>query len=138
MRPPERTTLLAVLTAAMIVGIVTLLALRHERLVGWPAISLVGVPWVAVSIALRVRADTWGKERPVVDWWSVPHFVAGMLFGLFGIGGVLVAVIAIVWECVELASHVYEYPTNRVADVVLAISGWTIANLVAGGPFAAW
>lgn len=138
MRPPERTTLLAALTGAMIAGVATLLALRHERLVGWPAISLIAVPWMSLSIALRLRADTWGKERPVVDWWSVPHVVAGVLFGLLGVGGVLVAMIALVWECVELASRVYEYPTNRAVDVVLAISGWGIANLAAGGPFAAW
>lgn len=138
MRPPERTTLLAILTGAMIVGVATLLALRHERLVGWPAISVIAVPWVGFSVALRVKADTWGRERPVLDWWSVPHFVAGMLFGLLGIGAVLVAAIALLWECAELASRVYEYPTNRVVDVVLAISGWAIANLVATGPFAAW
>lgn len=122
----------------MVVGVVILLALRHERLVSWPTIAVIGVPSVCFSVALRVRADTWGKERPVLDLWSVPHVVTGMLFGLFGIGAVIVAAIAILWECVELASRVYEYRANRVVDVALAVSGWAIANLVASGPFAAW
>jgi hypothetical protein len=136
--PRERTKLLAALTGIMVLATVTLLVVRHPLIVEWPVIAGIATPWVGISIGLRVRAKTWGKERPVVDWWSVPHFIAGVLFGLFGIGGVLVLAIAVLWECVELVSRVTEYPTNRIADVAFAISGWILANLVGGGPFTAW
>jgi hypothetical protein len=134
----ERTKLLAVLTGVVVAGTVTLVALHHQLRVGWPVIAAAVAVWVAVSIALRVRAKAWGKERPVIDWWSVPHFGAGVLLAMFGTGGAIVVGIAVLWEGVELVSRVEEYPTNRVADVALAFSGWIIVNLATAGPFAAW
>jgi hypothetical protein len=137
-KPKERTKLLAVLTVVMATGTVTLLALHHSLRVGWPVIAATLAVWVGVSIVLRKRPKTWGKERPVIDWWSVPHFGAGVLLAMFGIGGALVIVIAVLWECVELTCRVHEFPTNRVADLALALSGWIIVNLATGAPLTAW
>jgi hypothetical protein len=122
----------------MVVGLATLLVLHHSMRVGWPTLAATAAVWVAISIALRMRADTWGKERPVIDWWSVPHFGAGVLLAMFGTGGALVLLVAILWECVEVASRVHEFPTNRVADVALAFAGWITVNVVTAGPFTAW
>jgi hypothetical protein len=127
-----------VLTGVICVGIGTMLALHHHTIVGWPVIIATVIVWAAVSVVLRVRADTWGKERPVIDWWSVPHFGAGVLLAMFGTGGAIVIGVAALWEGVELVSRVDEYPTNRVADIALAFAGWVSVNLIAGGPFAAW
>jgi hypothetical protein len=122
----------------MAAGIITLVALHHRLEVGWPTLAATVAVWIAVSIALRVRATTWGKERPVIDWWSVPHFGAGVLLAMFGTGGAIVVGIAVLWEAVELVCRVPEYPTNRAADVAFAFAGWIAVNLVTAGPFAAW
>lgn len=137
-RSRENTRLLAVLGVAMTIAVGALVVLHHRLLVGWPVIGVLAVPWLAFTIALRVRQDTWGREGQIVDWWSIPHFVAGALFGLVGIGGATVAAIAIAWEAVELVARAEEYPANRVTDVALAISGWAAVNAIAGGRFAAW
>ena len=119
----------------MAVLVIALLAWRHALVVPWWVIGIVMAFWIAFSVALRTHQKTWGIERPVLDWWSVPHFVAGVLFGLFGIGVGWVVGVAAAWEGVELVSAVDEYPMNRAADVALALSGWILANVIGGGPF---
>ena len=47
----------------------------------------------------------------------------------------VVRVEAITWELVEIFAHTAEYPTNRITDVVLAVAGWSVAMLLAGGAF---
>lgn len=131
----ERTKLLATLGAIMTALVLALLWWRHACIVPWWGIAIVMAIWIALSVALRTHQKTWGKEGRVVDWWSVPHFLAGVLFGLFGIGGAWVVAVATIWECVELVSAVDEFPANRAADIALALSGWIVANLVAGGAF---
>lgn len=122
----------------MAVGTVALLAVRARLLVGWPVIAAIAIPWMAMSLALRARPATWGREGEVLDWWSVPHFTVGILFGLFGIGGVTVVIVALLWELIELSCRVCEHAANRVADVALAFAGWIAAILLAGGAFTAW
>jgi hypothetical protein len=112
-----------------------LLVWRHALIVPWWVIAIAIAIWMATSAFLRTHAKTWGKERPVVDWWSVPHFLAGVLFGLFGIGVAWVIGAATLWEGVEIVSRTKEYPTNRVADIALALSGWIVAMLAGGGAF---
>jgi hypothetical protein len=131
----EHTKLLATLGAIETVLVIGLLVWRHALIVPWWVIAIAMAIWIAFSIALRTHQKTWGTEGRVVDWWSVPHFLAGVLFGLFGIGVAWVVAAAAAWEGVELVSAVEEYPTNRAADIALALSGWIVANLVAGGPF---
>lgn len=108
---------------------------RHDLIVAWWLIAIAMALWLALSVFLRMHPRTWGKERPILDWWSVPHFLGGVLFGLFGIGVAWVLGAATLWEGVEIVSHSKEYPTNRVADIALAISGWIVAMLAAGGAF---
>jgi hypothetical protein len=126
---------LATLGATETALVVALLVWRHALLVPWWVIAIVMVFWIALSIVLRTHPKTWGKERPVLDWWSVPHFIGGTLFGFFGIGVGWVLAAATVWEGVEIVARTKEYPTNRVADIALALSGWIVAMLVAGGAF---
>jgi len=108
---------------------------RHALIVPWWVIAILMAFWMALSAVLRAHPKTWGKEGRVLDWWSVPHFLGGVLFGLFGIGVAWAITIATLWEGVEVVSSVDEHPPNRIADIVLALSGWIVANLVAGGPF---
>ena len=131
----ERTKLLTALGAIISVLVIALLWWRHACIVPWWVIAIAMAVWMAFSVALRTHQETWGKEGRVLDWWSVPHFIAGVLFALFGIGVVWVVGVAILWECIEIVSAVDEYPTNRAADILLALSGWIAANLAAGGAF---
>ncbi|HTL33493.1 MAG TPA: hypothetical protein VL326_10225 [Kofleriaceae bacterium] len=119
----------------MTVIVIGLLWWRHAPIVPWWVIAIVMAIWMVFSIALRTHQNTWGKEGRVVDWWSVPHCLAGVLFGLFGVGVAWVVAVAVAWEGVELVSAVDEYKTNRAADIALALSGWIVAMLVAGGAF---
>ena len=119
----------------MTVIVIGLLWWRHALIVPWWVIAIVMAFWMAFSIALRTHQNTWGKEGRVVDWWSVPHCLAGVLFGLFGVGVAWVVAVAVAWEGVELVSAVDEYKTNRAADIALALSGWIVAMLVGGGAF---
>src|ERR1041385_3486969 len=131
----ERTKQLATLGAIETGLVLALLVWRHALIVPWWVLAIAMAVWIAFSIALRTHQTTWGKEGRVLDWWSVPHFLAGVLFGLFGIGVAWVVACAAAWEGVELVSAVEEHPANRAADIALALSGWIAANLVAGGPF---
>ncbi len=137
-KPRENKKLLALLGALFAAAVIGLLIVRHRLLVAWPALAVVAVLWAAFSALLRARPKTWGRERPVLDWWSVPHGLSGVILGLFGLGLVPTAIVAIAWEGVEIACHVREYNVNRVTDVILAFAGWILANLVASGAFTTW
>jgi hypothetical protein len=131
----ERTTLLTMLAAFLSALVLALVWWRHACIVQWWVIAIALAIWAAFGVALRTHQTTWGKEGRVLDWWSVPHFLAGVLFGLFGIGVAWVVAIAIAWEAIEIVSAVDEYPTNRIADILLALTGWIVANVVGGGAF---
>jgi hypothetical protein len=131
----ERTRLLQVLSAIFATAVIALLYWRNHRLVNWAWIGGAGMVWGGGGIALRTHEETWGKEFRYLDWWSVPHFLGGVLLAMFGIGVAWVAALAVAWECIELASRVEEYPTNRVCDLALAVGGWAIVNAIAGGGF---
>ena len=131
----ERTTVLKVLASIFAAAAITLLVWRGHRLVHWGWIGGAGLVWGGGGIALRTHTNTWGRERHYIDWWSVPHFLGGVIPAMFGIGLVWVAALATAWEGVELASRVDEYPTNRVCDIALAIAGWALVNAIAGGGF---
>ena len=89
----------------------------------------IALPAAVFSVLLRVRHATWGREGRYVDLWSIPHFLVGVVACLLGLELVHIAAIAIVWELVELAAHVREYPANRVIDVVLAVAGWSVTRV---------
>jgi hypothetical protein len=131
----ERTKLLVTLGAIETALVIALLVWRNAPIAPWWVIAVVMAIWLASAVALRTHQRTWGKEGRVLDWWSVPHFLGGVLFGLSGIGVTWVIAAAAAWEGIEMVSAVEEYPANRAADIVLALTGWIAANLVAGGPF---
>ena len=107
----------------------------HHLVVGPRVLAAVATPWLALAALLRIKHDTLGFEGKYVDWWSIPHCISGVLFGLVGVPLVFVVAIATVWEIVEIVARTREYPTNRVTDVVLAALGWLGANALADGNF---
>jgi hypothetical protein len=131
----ERTRVLKILASVFAGLVIALLYWRSDRIVSWAWIGGAGAVWGGGGIALRTHTNTWGRERHYLDWWSVPHFLGGVLLAMFGIGLVWVAALATAWECVELASRVDEYPTNRVCDIALAVGGWALVNALVGGGF---
>lgn len=131
----ERTRLLLVLGALLaIVTAIMISQTGHLLVDGW-VLGAVAVPFAGLSVLLRVKQASIGFEGKYVDWWSIPHFVVGVLFGLVGMRLGYVVIIASVWEIVEVFAHTREAPTNRVTDIVLAAAGWATANLVADGGF---
>lgn len=131
----ENTRLLAALAGLITVITVVVIWQTHRLLVPWWGIGVAGIPWAGSTVLLRAKQDTLGFEGKYVDWWSVPHFLTGVLFGLFGVPAVYVVGIAAAWEYVEYTSQTPEYPTNRATDIVLAAAGWATANAIAGGAF---
>lgn len=135
MAKQERTRLLQVLAPIFASAVIALLVLRSHRVVQWVWIGGASMVWGAGGIALRAHQKTWGRELRYVDWWSVPHFLGGVLLAMFGIGLAWVVAVAAMWECIELAAAVDEYPTNRICDIALAVAGWAVVNAIAGGGF---
>lgn len=131
----EKTKRLHVLSAIFAAAVIGLLVWRHNITVHWGVIAGTVTVWGGGGMALRTHDETWGKERRYVDWWSVPHFLGGVILAMFGIGLVWVAGLAIAWEGIELATNVEEYPTNRVCDIVLAVAGWALVNALVGGGY---
>jgi hypothetical protein len=131
----EKTWLLATLGAVLAVIVAIIIWQTHHLIVRPWVIGAIALPWIGLGVALRLNQDTIGFEGKYLDWWSIPHFVAGVLFGLFGISLAFVVAIATVWEVVEVYAQTREYPTNRVTDIVLAAAGWATANLLAAASF---
>ncbi len=134
-RSRENTKLLAELGGILAVITAIVIWQKHDLIVRPWIIGAVAVPWLGLGMTLRANQRTIGFEGKVLDWWSIVHFTAGVLFGLFGIPLAYVLAVAIVWEVIEIYARTREYPTNRVADIVLAAAGWMLANLLASGPF---
>lgn len=130
---PERTQLLAVLTAITAISIFVLVLVRGRLLVPMWTVVAIAVPWAGFSLWLRIKRQGLGREGYYLDWWSIPHAVGGALLALVHIEGVLVAAIAIGWELIEIGTRVREHPVNRVIDVVLAIAGWAVTTAALGG-----
>jgi hypothetical protein len=134
-RKCEKTWLLAILGALL--SIITLIVIwqTHRPIVPWWGVAGVALPWAGFTAVLRTNQQSLGAEGKYIDWWSVPHYFAGVLLGLLGIGLGFVVAIAIVWEVIEIYAHTREHAANRVVDVVLAIAGWATAQLLAEGGF---
>ena len=126
----ERTTLLALLTAGFAAGFVAIMGPRLFEAIQSPVFIGIAAPLVLFTAFLRTHRDTWGRERKYLDLWSIPHFLVGVLLWLAGVDLIWTIVIAVTWELIETVSRVYEHPTNRVMDVVLAVAGWTITEAV--------
>lgn len=137
-RTRENTWLLAAL-GGLLTLVTAIVVWQHHHVIVRPwVLGAIAVPWLALGVTLRLKQDTIGFEGTYVDWWSVPHFVGGVLFGLVGVPLVYAVAIAIVWELVEILAHAHEEPANRIVDAVLAVAGWATANVLAGGAFPVW
>jgi hypothetical protein len=126
----ERRTLFAFLTAGLVVGFVALMGPRLFESFQSPLFVGLFVPTAAFAAFLATHRDTWGQERAYVDLWSIPHFLVGVQLWLVGVDLIWTTVLAVTWELIETASRVHERSTNRVTDVVLAVSGWLITSAV--------
>ena len=124
----ERTTRFVILTGLTLTASIGLLVARAHPRVGWPVLLAIAVPWVATGLYLQRHRDGVGGEGKYVDWWSIPHVVGGVLLGLLDISLFWVVLLVVWWECVESVSRVFEHLTNRVTDVVIAITGWAAAQ----------
>ncbi len=134
----ERTRPFVALTALTLAMTIALLVWRTKLIAPVSVIAAIAVPWIAFSIFLRVKRDSWGREGKYLDLWSIPHFIGGMLLACFGIGFWLVLALTSWWECVEALCRVYEHKANRVIDVVLATSAWLLTQGAFGGSFPGW
>ncbi|MFZ3032031.1 MAG: hypothetical protein WA082_03275, partial [Candidatus Moraniibacteriota bacterium] len=76
--------------------------------------------------------------KKLFDWWSVPHFMFGIVTALFAISfswSVLYAffwtlILALLWELLEKYVRLSEAPGNGWVDVVLALLGFVITLLL--------
>ena len=87
------------------------------------------------------------KGEAAIDWWSLPHFAAGLVLGLLPIGWVVATVLIVGYEVVEAGLRriktaeggLFEYEswTNIAVDVVLGLAGFAIIHH-AVAPFLPW
>ena len=126
---PERTVLYGILTLGTVAAAAGLAAVSWQPRAPTVWIAALVAAIVVGSAVLRVHRHGFGREGRYLDLWSIPHFLVGALLGLCGVGLVPLAVLVLAWELVEVVSRVFEYPTNRVVDVGLAIGGWCAVSL---------
>ena len=131
----EKTWLLGALGAVVALITAVVIWQTHHLIAPTWVVATAGVVWAGSAALLRANQSTIGREGKFVDWWSIPHFTTGILFGLLGVRLAYVVGIAITWEIVEVFANTKEYPTNRATDVVLAAAGWALATLLAGARF---
>jgi hypothetical protein len=134
----ERTGLFVALTAALAVAAAVLIALRGDPIAPPWLIAAIGAPFGALAVLLRIRRHTWGKELPYFDLWSFGHLGAGLLLGVLGLGLVWVVVLAVLWELIEVAARIDEYPTNRISDVIVAVAAWPLGQALFSGSYPLW
>ena len=132
----ERNGLFATLGILTAASTAALLYTRGDLICPTWTLLAIGIPWIGFSLLLRLRRDTIGKEGPVLDLWSIPHFVGGVLLGLFDVPLLSITLLVVGWELVESVSRIYEHLANRVADIILALVGWLLAQLLFAGTFA--
>ena len=137
-REGERTGLFVALGLALCAAAAVLIWLRGDPIAPPWVIAVIGVPWAALMAFLRMRRDTWGKELPYFDLWSITHVVAGFLLAILGIGLIWVFVLAVAWELIEMAAGIEEFPTNRVSDVIVAIAAWPAGPWLFSGDYPLW
>ncbi len=93
---------------------------------------------VAFAIYLAKR-DLGGQatdiDRTAFDRWTIVHTSAGVVFGLFGIPFLLVAILTVAWEAFEILAPGFgetEVLINRAVDILVAWAGWlVVAGVIA-------
>lgn len=84
-----------------------------------------------------VRTDIW-REGEYLDLWSVPHFLSGMVvaFSLFflnytGSAAFVIAFLLLVaYEMFEVIAQIEETRWNRILDVVVGMTSFTLTFLL--------
>ena len=78
----------------------------------------------------------------LIDFWSVPHFLAGVVAALIAVVFVLppvpmffaTLVIAILWELFESRLHFGEVSWNVASDIILPLLAFPVVFLLANRP----
>lgn len=73
-------------------------------------------------------------EHPYLDLWSISHILFGMVMFIllkkrredFAFFAVLF--LALSWEYFEIVINIFEYPTNRISDVLVTFIGFYFAQ----------
>lgn len=81
--------------------------------------------------------DLWRKGR-AFDMWSIPHFLFGVLMAFlppladmsFSMMLTLTAILAVLWELLEMNIGIKETVLNSLLDVFLPIVGYIITSYV--------
>lgn len=72
-------------------------------------------------------------ELPYFDLWSISHILYGMVLFLLLLNKgrifsyLIIGITAIAWEVFEVLINVFEYPSNRVSDIVVTFIGFYLA-----------
>lgn len=80
------------------------------------------------------------KGERAVDWWSIPHFAAGVALGMLGLGWITAAFLIVAYEFVEGGLRrvklqdggLFEYESwpNIFMDLVIGFAGFALFRLL--------
>ncbi len=124
------------LTVAIAAMVVTMRLDVPGAVWGLRIVITLGAAGFAIYLARRdLGGQATDLDRTAVDRWTIVHSSAGVVFGLFGIPFLLVALLTVAWEVFEILAPGFgetEVIQNRAMDVLVAWAGWlVVAGLIA-------
>jgi hypothetical protein len=97
---------------------------------------LVTGPFIALVIIFGL-IDKLTKIKNVdatpIDRWTIPHTLAGVVFGVWYVPLIFVLILVFLWECFEYSVAGFgdkEVILNRVVDMGVAVGGWLITVFI--------
>jgi hypothetical protein len=109
------------------------------------------VRWVVTGIFIALVlvfgiidkvANPGDVDATAIDRWTIPHTLAGVVFGLWFVPLLWVLILVFFWECFEFSVKGFgdqEVILNRVVDMGVAVGGWLVVVFVlmatSGTPF---
>jgi hypothetical protein len=123
---------LAVVGAVVVLHDPAMLPERHAGVMNALRVIVTGVFLVTGGIILIV--DKFGPgiphvDRQAFDWWTVPHTLLGVAFGIWFFPLLPMLVIVILWEVFERFAAGFgksETFWNYFVDVAVAVAGWAV------------
>jgi hypothetical protein len=111
----------------------------HSSIAPLSIVLLITIAWALGAITLAVhdfwlRPDApWSKDSQLFDVWSIAHFGAGLVFGIWYVPIVYCVGLAAAWELFEILVKGFgdkETWFNRCVDIGLAVVGWLIVVIL--------